>query len=122
MKISELRHPTYIDSITDWEEFRLIYLGGKAFQKKFLFKRLKEQDEDYLLRTKISPIPTHAKAAINNIKNSLFSRIGLEAVRKDGPLTYQAAILGQNGGVDREHNNMNSFLNVKILPVLLSLG
>ncbi|MEK0337779.1 MAG: hypothetical protein QQN41_10140, partial [Nitrosopumilus sp.] len=50
------------------------------------------------------------------------SRIGLEATRKDGPATYQAAILGQNGGVDREHNNMNSFLNVKILPELLPLG
>ena len=122
MKISDLRHPIYEDSISTWEEFRAIYTGGRSFQKKFLFQRQKELDEDYTLRKKISPIPTHAKAAINNIKNSLFSRIGLEATRRDGPITYQTAILGQNGGVDREHNNMNSFLNVKILPELLPLG
>lgn len=122
MKIADIRHPQYVDMSTSWEEFRIIYKGGKDFLKKFLIQRNKELDNDFLLRKRITPLPTHAKAAINNVKNSLFSRIGLEATRKEGPPSYQNAILGQNGGIDRNHNTMNSFLNSKILPELLPLG
>lgn len=105
-----------------WDEWRLIYKGGKDFQNAFTYQRPREKDVDYKIRISISPIPTHAKAAINNVKNTLFSRIGLDAQRLNGPKSYQEAILGQNGGVDREHNSMNSFLNTKILPDLLSIG
>lgn len=122
MKIADLKHPTYRVMAPRWEEFRLIYEGGKAFQEEFLLQRLKELPNDFNLRKKISPIPTHAKAAVNNVKNSLYSRIGQSTTRIDGPRSYQIASKGENGGVDREHSSMNSFLNRKILPELLPIG
>lgn len=122
MKIADLKHPVYRVMAPRWEEFRLVYEGGKTFQGKFLEQRVKELDTDYDLRKRISPIPTHAKAAVNNVKNSLFSRIGQSTTRIDGPISYQAAAIGAAGGVDREHSSMNSFLNRKILPELLPIG
>lgn len=122
MKIADLKHPVYRIMSPRWEEFRLIYEGGKTFQNKFLEQRLKEIDTDYNLRKRISPISTHAKAAVNNVKNSLYSRIGQSTTRIDGPRSYQTASKGEAGGVDREHSSMNSFLNRKILPELLPIG
>jgi hypothetical protein len=69
----------------------------------------------------MTPIPTYAKAAINDIRNSLFSRMR-DITRRGGSDSYQRAINGLDQGVDRRGSTMNAFLGMKCLTELLVMG
>jgi hypothetical protein len=121
-RIIDSRHPAWLACSGDWEKWRLAYEGGDAFKNRYLEKFSTREDEnDFLSRQSLTPVPGFAKAAINDIRNAIFQRLR-DIVRTGGSQNYQKAIAGLNGGVDRRGSTMNVFLGVKVLTNLLVMG
>jgi hypothetical protein len=120
--IQNITHPDYDAMLNDWEKYRLAYESGRAFVDKYL-KRYssREDDGEFYDRKDITYVPAHAKAAINDVKNALYQRF-IDINRKGGPLSYQEAITGINGGVDLQGNSMNGFIGRIVLPELLTMA
>lgn len=117
--IPTLVHPEYSASWTDWEKWRLCYEGGDEFVEHFTkrFSR-RESSKDFIKRKAVTPIPAFAKAAINEIKNSIFQRMA-DIARVGGSVSYQRSILGLDGGVDLKGATMNWFMGHFVIPELL---
>lgn len=121
-RIIDSRHPNFLSTMTDWEKWRLTYRGGEEFRNRYLEQfTTREEKLDYESRKKITPIPSYAKAAINDIRNAIFQRMR-DIIRRDGSDGYQRAINGLDLGVDRRGNSMNAFLGTKLLTELLVMG
>lgn len=122
LAIKDLRHPHYVLNQENWEKWRLCYLGGSRFIKRYLKKfSRREDDADFRERAEISYAPAFAKMAINEVKNSIFQRCA-DVTRAGGPQTYRDAIIGRSGGVDLNGSIMNIYLGRDILPELLVMG
>jgi hypothetical protein len=117
-----LKHPYYFSMYQDWEKWRYTYEGGRAFVERYLktFSN-RESKEDFKNRKEMTYCPAFAKAAINDIKNSIFQRI-TDVTREGGPVSYTNAMKGLNGGVDGAGSSMNSFIGRVILPELLVMN
>lgn len=120
---SSSTHPQYDVQSFDWEKYRDTYEGGRYFIEEYLKKvSARESDTDYELRKQISYCPAHAKAAINDIKNSIFQRI-VDVKRVGGPMNFLRAADGTDAaGMDLQGNTMNSFVGRVILPELLTMA
>lgn len=122
LAIKDLRHPHYVLNQENWEKWRLSFIGGSKFLKRYLKKfSRREDDADFIERAQISYVPAFAKMAINEVKNSIFQRCA-DVTRTGGPDSYQKAILGLNGGVDLNGSSMNIYIGRDILPELLVMG
>jgi hypothetical protein len=121
-KIIDSRHPTLFNMSLDWEKWRLTYKGGDEFRERYLTQFSKREDaQDYKERKEMTPVPGFAKSAINNIRNSIFQRLG-DVVRSGGSTAYQQTIMGESGGVDKRGSTMNYFLGKQCLTDLLVMG
>ncbi len=121
-RIIDSRHPNFLNGFDDWEKWRLTYRGGDEFRDRFLKKFDSREDvNDFKDRKDITPIPTFAKSAINDIKNAIFQRLS-DVVRQSGSPAYQRAIAGEEMGVDRRGSTMNYFLGQHCLSDLLVMG
>jgi hypothetical protein len=121
-KIADIRHPVWLSCLEDWTKWRLTYASGAEFIRRYLKKySLREDAQDFIDRTFITYCPAFAKAALNDIKNSIFQRMN-EIKRNDGSKSYVDAINGKNGGVDLKGSSMDVFVGQQILPELLSIG
>jgi hypothetical protein len=119
---SFIRHPDYVWTATDWDEWRITFRGGKEYRDRYLKKWSdRETSDDYALRKSCTPITTFAKAAILDIRNSIFQRLE-DVIRKEGSNSYQRAVKGEGPGVDREGTSMDSFIGIKLLTDLLVMG
>lgn len=115
-------HPTVRSDSLDWTKWRLTYEGGDDFRNRYLEQfTTRESASDFQLRKKLTPVPRFAGAAIDDIRNSIFQRMR-DITRVDGSQSYQEAVQGNKGGVDRNGNSMNAFLGTEILTDLLVLG
>jgi hypothetical protein len=122
MSIISIRHPDYTRYSGEWETWRLTYSGGKPFLDRFLIRYSRREDtESYRSRIKISPIPTFAKAAVNDIRNSVYNR-AVDIIRENGSINYQASIYGLLGGVDLADSSMSFFIGQDILTELLTMS
>lgn len=120
-KIANLTHPEYDLCIADWEKWRLTYEGGDRFVNEYLKKfSRRETAKDFQDRKVVTPIPSFAKGAINEIKNAIFQRIA-DTTRVGGPETYQQAVLGELGGVDLKGATINWFIGHYIIAELLTM-
>lgn len=118
----QARHPNYASNMGDWEKWRLTYDGGDAFRERYLKKMsTRETHEDFRSRKELTPVPAFAKAAVNDIRNSIFQRMR-DIIRIDGSTSYSASIEGRLGGVDRRGSTMNAFLGQQVLGDLLVMG
>ncbi len=116
------RHPGYLSGMTDWEKWRRTYEGGDNFRDMYLERFSNREDStDFTTRKNVTPVPAFAKAAINDIRNAIYQRLR-DVVRKGGSDVYQAAVNGNNLGVDHRGSTMNAFLGVKVLTELLVMG
>lgn len=121
ISISGITHPDYVSCLMDWMKWRLVYEGGSAFINRYLIRYSnRETREDFVRRLLVTYNPAFAKAALNEIKNSIYQRTS-DITREGGPKSYQDAIKGDVNGVDLLGNSMNSFIGIKILPELLSM-
>lgn len=122
VRIIDTRHPVVLVGMTDWELWRKTYEGGAEFRSAYLkFFSNREEQSDFNARRDITPIPTFAKAALNDIRNAIFQRTR-DILRRGGSSIYQQAITGLAGGVDRYGLTMNAFLGMKVLTDLLVMG
>ena len=112
-------HPHYLDDQHNWLKYRLTFEGGWRFVQHYL-QRYSERETlaEFAYRQKISYCPAHAKAAILEIKNSIFERMG-DVARIGGPASYTNAVAGIEGGIDFTGRNMTSFIGMEIIPELL---
>lgn len=116
------RHPVYIKDLGSWQLWRNTYQSGEYFVNTYLRKfTVRESDEDFISRKSITPIPAFAKAAVNDVRNSIFQRLN-DAVRKGGSKSYKYAVQGLAGGVDMKGASMDKFMGVDILTELLVMG
>lgn len=120
--IISLRHPSYFTSMSDWEEWRLCYEGGNDYVTRYLQKFCnRETDADFANRKNITPIPSFAKAAVNDVRNSIYQRM-TDVLRRGGSKAYMEAVQGVNGGVDLQGSGMDAFMGYKTLTELLVMG
>ena len=120
--IIDSRHPNYLSCMSDWEKWRLAYRGGDEFRDRFLEHfSAREEQGDFNSRRAVTPIPAFAKAAVNDIRNSIYQRMG-DVLRTGGSGAYQQAVSGLKGGIDRRGATMTSFLGMKVLTDLLVMG
>lgn len=119
--VSTTLHPEYRAESNNWEKFRLVFEGGTAFKTEYLKKfSLREGQLDFNDRFDITPVPAHAKAAVVDIKNSIFQRLA-DIIRVGGDISYKTAVQGKEGGVDFAGNTMTGFIGRLVLPELLSM-
>ena len=122
INLVDSRHPGYLSGMTDWEKWRRTYEGGDTFRDAYLERFSTREDQtDFATRKAVTPVPAFAKAAINDIRNAIYQRLR-DVVRKGGSDVYQAAVNGNNLGVDHRGSTMNAFLGVKVLTELLVMG
>ncbi len=120
--VAEVKHPLYEERFRDWEKWRRTYAGGQLFIDRYLRKFSSREDVDaYARRKDITYNPAFAKAAVDEIKNSIFNRF-VDIERNGGSKNYQQSVKGQNRGVDLLGSSMNSFVGRIILPELLVMS
>jgi len=121
-KMISVRHPYYVNDSIYWQHWRETYEGGDLYVRKYLQKfSERETDVDFNARIAMTPTPAFAKAAINDVRNSIFQRL-TDVLRRDGSETYASAMEGNNGGVDNKGNSMQSFMGINVLTELLVMG
>lgn len=121
-RIIDSRHPALFNGTNDWLLWRRTYRGGGEFRDAYLEKFTAREDQtDFNSRKKITPIPNFAKAALNDVRNSIFQRMR-DIVRRGGSESYQRALTGLDLGVDRRGSTMDAFFGVKLLTELLIMG
>jgi hypothetical protein len=115
-------HPLYGQITNEYEKFRLAYEGGEDFKTEYLYYfSTRESQEEFNARSEVTYVPSHAKAAITEIKNAIFGRL-VDIVRLDGSANYNKAVNGLNGGVNNRGDSMSSYIGKYILPELLVQG
>lgn len=120
----DLAHTEYLLLSSEWEKYRYIMNGGDEFIEQYLVQFSSREDSDEFTKRKtlgITPSAEFARAALIDVKNSIFQRMS-DISRKGGTLDYQEAIKGINGGVDQRGSTMNHFIGQKVLQELLFLG
>lgn len=121
-RIIDVRHPAIAYDQGFWDEWRESYEGGYYYVQQNLKKfSERESDDDYYGRMDITPTPTYAKAAVNDIRNSIFQRMR-DIIRKGGSNTYKQSAAGELGGVDMKGTSMNAFIGIDVLTELLIMG
>lgn len=121
-QIIDIRLPGYLSFYTDWEKYRLTNAGGPAFREKYLEQfSTRESTPEFQERMRVTPIPSFAKAALGDIRNSIFQRM-VDIVRKNGSEAYHRAVAGLDMGVDRRGSSMNAFIGRKVLDELMVMG
>ena len=116
------RHPVYLRDLGAWQLWRNTYESGEYFVNNYLQKFTNREDDDaFKSRKSITPIPAFAKAAINDVRNSIFQRLR-DALRKGGSNAYKHAVQGLDGGVDMRGSSMDKFVGVDLLTELLVMG
>jgi len=122
IKISDIRHPDYTGMCDDWYKWRLTYKAGDSFIERYLEKlSTREDTTDFINRKRMSYVPAFAKAAVNEVKDSIFQRIS-DVTRKGDSLTYERATKGLDGGVDLAGTTMNSYIGRYLLDELLVMS
>lgn len=120
--ISTVRHPHYLRDSLDWETWRDTFEGGEYYRDNYLVKfSSRETDEEYVDRRELTPIPTFAKAAILDVRNSIYQRL-VGVSRIGGTKDYQNAVAGSGGGVDGMGSTMDAFIGKDCLTDLLVMG
>lgn len=120
--LTAVRHPEYLEDEMYWYEFRECYEGGPRFVRRNLKKfSTRETEEDFINRRFYTPIPSYAKAAVNDIRNAIFQRLR-DVWRRGGSENFMKAASGEIGGVDNKGSSMQSFLGIDVLTELLVMG
>lgn len=117
-----IRHPDIVRDMDNWTIWRDTFEGGEYYRDIYLEKFSdRETDAEFATRKCLTPIPSFAKAAVLDIRNSIFQRLA-DISRIGGSKGFQRAAVGEEGGVDRNGSSMNSFIGIDALTELLVMG
>jgi len=115
-------NPTYLEKYSDWEKFRYVMGPTQKFIDKYLeYFSSRESHTEFAERKNITPNPAYAKSLLLELRNNIYKCM-CEITRIGGPETYSKAIVGLNGGVDRQNSSMNYFIGMTLLTELLAMG
>lgn len=118
---TSLTHPDYDQHVFDWDRYRSVFEGGREFVNRYLLKFSKREESDsFEQRKSLTYVPSHARTAVLEMRNAIFKRL-VDIKRLGGPTTYQIAVKGERGGVDRVGSSMDSFMGIKILTELMTM-
>lgn len=121
MSVTQITHPNYNATITEWFKWRLTYEGGRRFIDEYLKQfSAREDPEEFKLRKAYSYNPAFAKEALQEVKNAICQRM-CDVARVGGSPTYNRATAGLQGGVDRKGSSMDHYMSAFIIPELLSM-
>lgn len=121
-RIIDIRHPYWYLMDAKWRKWRLAYCGGDEFGDAYIKKFSQIEDgHDYINRKAVTPSPSFAKSAINEVKNSIFQRMA-DVTRRGGTKSYQEAVQGKNNGVDLHGKTMNQYIGTEVIPELLTMA
>jgi hypothetical protein len=116
------RHPNYLLDSNEWLFWRDTFEGGENYRNRHLVQFSKrETPEEFQLRKAMTPIPTFAKSAVLDLRNSIYQRLA-DVTRIGGSKAYQECVLGLNGGVDGDGTTMTAFMGKDVLTELLIMG
>ncbi len=119
--ISEIIHPDYRVLITDFNKWRLTYQSGRRFINAYLKRYTKrETPQEFVERRAMTYCPSFAKAAVNEVKNSIYQRMS-DIKRIGGDDTYKEAVEGEGAGVDMHGASMDNFMGQTVLTELLTM-
>lgn len=122
LTIAGIRHPDYLFDSNQWQLWRDTFNGGEEYLHKYLvYFSDRETYADYTSRKSLTPIPTFAKAAVLDVRNSIFQRL-VDVERMGGSDNYHSAVKGEKGGVTGKGQSMNSFMGIDVLTELLVMG
>ena len=120
--LTAIRHPEYLEDEMYWYDWRDCYNGGQRYVRRNLKKfSTRESTEDFNTRKFFTPIPSYAKAAVNDVRNAIFQRLR-DVSRRNGSENYMRSSAGEIGGVDNKGSSMQSFLGIDVLTELLVMG
>lgn len=120
--IAFLMHPEYLIKVFEWTKFRFVQRGGDQFVERYVEKFSDaEADADFQRRKRITPIAGFAKAAIVDVRNSIYQRFDA-IIRKGGTTSWEQAVSGKVGGVDLKCSTMNHFIGTEVLEEYLFMG
>lgn len=120
--IADFRHPNYLRDSLDYEIWRDTFEGGRNYRDRYLLKfSERETDAEFQVRRMLTPIPSFAKSALLDVRNSIYQRL-VGVTRTGGSVQYQDAVEGRSGGVDGESTTMDAFMGKDILTELLLMG
>ena len=120
--LSDIRHPDLLYDSQQWTLWRDTFEGGDLYLDRYLeYFSDRETAEDFAARKRLTPIPSFAKAAILDIRNSIFQRLQ-DVSRVGGSNEFQRAANGEKFGVDRKGTSMDSFIGINVLTELLVMG
>lgn len=121
-KVADTRHPKYFHDMMHWTEWREVYAGGDEYTRRYLRKFTeRETDTDFHARLSMTPTPSYAKAALNDIRNAIFQRMR-DITRRGGSTAYMQSVAGERGGIDLKGSTMNGFFGIEVLTELLVMG
>ena len=107
---------------TDLAKWRYTYRGGRPFVDTYLVKHsTRETDADFAARRSMTYCPAFAKAEVNNVRNSIYQRL-VDITRATNCPSYNTAVNGLEGGVDKNGSTMNRFMGVTVLQELLPMA
>lgn len=119
--ITDITHPDYELMLQQWIKWRYTYESGHIFILKYLKQfSNREDDGDFLTRRDMTYCPAFAKAAVDEIKNSIYQRMS-DVVRVGGSLSYQESCEGSQGGVDLCGSSMNYYIGCTVLEEMLKM-
>lgn len=119
--IASIMHPDYRVLVTDYNKWRLTYQAGRRFINAYLKRHSRrETSQEFVERRSMTYCPAFAKAAINEVKNSIYQRL-CDIKRIGGDTTYIDAVQGRQGGVDLHGSSMMNFMGQAILMELLPM-
>lgn len=120
--ITNVRYPDYLLDSLSWQEWRDTFCGGNEYRERYLTKTSdRETDAEYQARKRVSPITAFAKAAVLDVRNSIYQRLE-DVLRVGGSPLYKKAAAGEGGGVDRKGSSMSAFIGRDVLTELLVMG
>lgn len=112
-------HPTYLGMYQQNYKYRIAYEGGDIFKRVYLQRFSdKESEADFTKRISLSYVPAFAKAAIQEIINTLGNRLK-DVTRIGGSENYNSAI---ESNIDRRNKSMTQYCIQHILPELLVMS
>jgi len=119
-KLATSVHSEYRAEYRNWEKYRKIDQGGKAFLDAYLETfSTRESAADFDTRKKLSYCVGAAKSAVLEMQAAIYQRL-VDVVRQNGPASYVDACTGKDPrGVDRAGSSMSVFIGKDVLHELV---
>lgn len=119
---SDKAHPSYLANFAEWRKWRLAHSGGPRFKEEYLHKYdTREDTKMFAERKERTYNPPVTRKEINKVKDHLVQHMAF-VQRIGGGKSYQDAICGHDGGVDKNGRSMHDFFSEGVIVDFLVMS